>query len=146
MAATGRARGSRPGGEKEQAAADGVARSILVIGALALCVGYAAVGRVVAQSGAAFVTTALGVGTGVIVSLILEELLREVHETDSGPVEVAVLFAFFLLPRGCGHPVPPDHIPWVSGARLHVSSGTPGACAATGEWTATAPVTSTRKP
>lgn len=58
--------------------------------------GAGALGWLVAQAGRSFVTTVLGVGASVIVYLILEELLREVHETDTGPTEVAVLFAFFL--------------------------------------------------
>jgi ZIP family zinc transporter len=32
----------------------------------------------------------------VIIYLVLEELLREAHETDTGPWEVAVLFTGFL--------------------------------------------------
>ena len=32
----------------------------------------------------------------MIIYLIMEELLREAHETDTGPWEVAVLFGFFL--------------------------------------------------
>ncbi|MDA8297822.1 MAG: hypothetical protein M0004_14785 [Actinomycetota bacterium] len=55
-----------------------------------------ALGWALAQTNAAVTTAALGLGASVIVSLVLEELLREVHETDTGPVEVAVLFAFFL--------------------------------------------------
>jgi ZIP family zinc transporter len=32
----------------------------------------------------------------IIYPLILEELLREAHQTDAGLVEVAILFACFL--------------------------------------------------
>ena len=38
----------------------------------------------------------LAVGASVILYLILEELLRGAQEHDTGPVEVAVLFACFL--------------------------------------------------
>lgn len=55
-----------------------------------------ALGWVVAHTNAAAVTAVLGVGASVIIYLILEELLREAHDTDTGPLEVAVLFACFL--------------------------------------------------
>lgn len=58
--------------------------------------GAGALGRVLAQTDQTVTTTVLGVGASVIIYLVLEELLREVHETDTGPVEVAVLFGFFL--------------------------------------------------
>lgn len=58
--------------------------------------GAGAIGWSIAQTTTAAVTVVLGVGASVIVYLILEELLREVHETDTGPTEVAVLFGMFL--------------------------------------------------
>lgn len=58
--------------------------------------GAGALGWALAGTGPAVTTTVLGVGASVIVYLVLEELLREVHQTDTGPVEVAVLFGFFL--------------------------------------------------
>jgi ZIP family zinc transporter len=35
-------------------------------------------------------------GASIIIYLILEELLREAHQTDAGPAQVAILFACFL--------------------------------------------------
>lgn len=58
--------------------------------------GAGALGWALAQTNRAVTTVVLGFGASVIVYLVLEELLREVHETDTGPIEVAVLFAFFL--------------------------------------------------
>jgi len=58
--------------------------------------GAGALGWLVAQANPATHTAVLGVGASVIVYLILEELLREAHETDTGPIEVAVLFGAFL--------------------------------------------------
>ncbi len=58
--------------------------------------GAGALGWALAQTNPAVTTTVLGIGASVIIYLVLEELLREVHKTDTGPVEVAVLFGFFL--------------------------------------------------
>lgn len=58
--------------------------------------GAGAIGWAVAHTNAAVITAVLGVGASVIVYLILEELLREAHETDAGPLEVTVLFGCFL--------------------------------------------------
>lgn len=58
--------------------------------------GAGGLGWLVAQGPAALGTAVLGVGASVIVYLIMEELLREAHEVDTGPVEVAVMFACFL--------------------------------------------------
>lgn len=55
-----------------------------------------ALGWTLAQTNPAVTTAVLGFGASVIIYLVLEELLREVHETDTGTIEVAVLFAFFL--------------------------------------------------
>ena len=54
-------------------------------------------GWLVADVGSAGLTVAvLGIGASVIVYLVLEELLREAHETAVGTLEVAVLFGSFL--------------------------------------------------
>lgn len=58
--------------------------------------GAGGLGWALARTNRAVTTTVLGVGASVIIYLVLEELLREVHETDTGPAEVAVLFGFFL--------------------------------------------------
>lgn len=58
--------------------------------------GAGALGWAIAATNAAAVTVVLGVGASVIIYLIMEELLREAHETDTGPLEVAVLFGCFL--------------------------------------------------
>lgn len=73
-------------------------RQIIVAGGAvgAAITAAGALGWVLAQTGRAVTTTVLGLGASVIIYLVLEELLREVHETDTGPVEVAVLFGFFL--------------------------------------------------
>lgn len=67
--------------------ASGVGAAITAAGGL---------GWVLAQTNRAVTTTILGLGASVIIYLVLEELLREVHETDTGPIEVAIPFAFFL--------------------------------------------------
>lgn len=74
------------------------ARRIVLAGGLigATITGAGALGWALAQTDAAVTTAVLGLGASVIVYLVVEELLREVHETDTGPIEVAVLFAFFL--------------------------------------------------
>lgn len=69
------------------AAALGIGLGITAAGAL---------GWFIAQGGAALATGVLGLGASVIIYLIMEELLREAHETDAGPWEVAVLFGCFL--------------------------------------------------
>ena len=69
------------------ATAAGIAAAITAAGAL---------GWTIADTNPAAITTVLGVGASVIIYLILEELLREAHETDTGPLEVAILFACFL--------------------------------------------------
>lgn len=58
--------------------------------------GAGGLGWLVAQGPRGLVTAVLGLGASVIIYLIMEELLREAHETDAGPAEVAVLFACFL--------------------------------------------------
>lgn len=59
--------------------------------------GAGALGWAVAHTNSpAAITAVLGVGASVIIYLIMEELLREAHETDTGPLEVAVLFGCFL--------------------------------------------------
>lgn len=71
----------------------------VVPGAIAVGVaitGAGALGWLVAQASPAIQTAVLGAGASVIVYLILEELLREAHETDTGPLEVAVLFGAFI--------------------------------------------------
>ncbi|MFR0355592.1 hypothetical protein [Streptomyces sediminimaris] len=55
-----------------------------------------ALGWAVARAPAGLATGVLGAGASVIMYLVFEELLREAHEQDTGPVEVAVLFAGFL--------------------------------------------------
>lgn len=69
------------------AIAAGIAAAITAAGAL---------GWAIAGTNAAATTAALGVGASVIIYLILEELLREAHQTDTGPLEVAILFTCFL--------------------------------------------------
>lgn len=69
------------------AVAAGIGAAITAAGAL---------GWLVAHGPGALVTTVLGLGASVIIYLIMEELLREGHETDAGPAEVAVLFGAFL--------------------------------------------------
>lgn len=69
------------------ATAGGIGAGITAAGAL---------GWLVAQDGAWLATGVLGLGASVIIYLIMEELLREAHETDTGPWEVAVLFGCFL--------------------------------------------------
>jgi ZIP family zinc transporter len=58
--------------------------------------GAGGLGWLAAQGPQALIAAVLGLGASVIIYLILEELLREAHETDEGPVEVAILFACFL--------------------------------------------------
>lgn len=59
--------------------------------------GAGGLGWAIADTGSvSTITAVLGVGASVIIYLIMEELLREAHETDTGPVEVAVLFGCFL--------------------------------------------------
>lgn len=58
--------------------------------------GAGGLGWLIAQGPAALGTAVLGLGASVIIYLIMEELLREAHEVDTGPVEVAVMFACFL--------------------------------------------------
>lgn len=53
-------------------------------------------GWLAAQGPQALGTAVLGLGASIIIYLIMEELLREAHERDAGPAEVAVLFACFL--------------------------------------------------
>lgn len=55
-----------------------------------------ALGWLTAQAGPFLATAVLGVGASVIIYLVMEELLREAHETDSGPREVALLFGCFV--------------------------------------------------
>lgn len=47
-----------------------------------------ALGWLVSRSGPAIATGGLAMGAGVIVYLIMEELLREAHETDLGGIAV----------------------------------------------------------
>ncbi|HWG00499.1 MAG TPA: hypothetical protein VG164_01460 [Trebonia sp.] len=58
--------------------------------------GAGALGWTIAQTNPALQTLVFGIGASVIIYLILEELLREAHETDTGPLEVAILFGAFL--------------------------------------------------
>jgi zinc transporter, ZIP family len=77
-------RWSRP---RVAAAAVGIAAGITAAGAL---------GWLVSRADAAIATGVLAVGASVIIYLILEELLRDAHQTDMGLWEVAVLFGCFL--------------------------------------------------
>lgn len=78
-------------------AAGGVGAAITAAGAL---------GWALSRTDQAVSTAILGLGASVIIYLVLEELLREVHETDTGPLEVAVLFGAVppFLPRRHRHP------------------------------------------
>ncbi|SDY85579.1 zinc transporter, ZIP family [Modestobacter sp. DSM 44400] len=58
--------------------------------------GAGGLGWLIAQTNAALITGVLGLGASVIIYLIMEELLREAHEVDTGSTEVAVLFGCFL--------------------------------------------------
>lgn len=86
MSAAAALRKRRPSG-RVVAAAAGIGAAIMAAGSL---------GWVIAQSGSFAATAVLGLGASVIIYLVLEELLREAHETDTGPWEVAVLFTGFL--------------------------------------------------
>ena len=55
-----------------------------------------ALGWILSRAHPSIATGVLATGASVIIYLIMEELLREAHETDAGPLEVAVLFGFFL--------------------------------------------------
>lgn len=84
-------------GRRVAVAAGGVGAAITAAGAL---------GWALSRTDQAVSTAILGLGASVIVYLVLEELLREVHETDTGPLEVAVLFGAVppFLPRRHRHP------------------------------------------
>lgn len=69
-------------GRRVAVAAGGVGAAITAAGAL---------GWALSRTDQAVSTAILGLGASVIVYLVLEELLREVHETDTGPLD-----------RGCG--------------------------------------------
>ena len=58
--------------------------------------GAGALGWLVAQGPSWLATGVLGLGASVITYLIMEELLREGHEIDTGAWEVGVLFGCFL--------------------------------------------------
>lgn len=55
-----------------------------------------ALGWALSRTDQAVNTAILGLRASVIVYLVPEELLREVHETGTGPLEVAVLFGALL--------------------------------------------------
>lgn len=55
-----------------------------------------ALGWLAAHATAALATAVLGLGASVIIYLIMEELLREAHETDTETWQVAVLFGYVL--------------------------------------------------
>jgi ZIP family zinc transporter len=55
-----------------------------------------ALGWLTAQATPALATAVLGLGASGIIYLITEEVLREAHETDTGPWEVVMLFGCFL--------------------------------------------------
>ena len=74
------------------------ARRIVAVAASigAAITGAGGLGWLAAQGPTGLATAILGVGASVIIYLVMEELLREAHETDTGPTEVAVLFGCFL--------------------------------------------------
>lgn len=77
----------------------GWSRRSVLLAAVVVGAGIAvggALGWLVAQAGTPVVTLTLGVGASAIMYLVLEELLRESHQQDIGPIEVAVLFGAFL--------------------------------------------------